>query len=408
MIETPLFEKGLNVIINTTEDCNLRCKYCYEIKKKKKSIDFETCKKFIDILVTDENLLGIEEDEYNNIPWLEISDGIVLDFIGGDSLIDPQLLDQIITYLIKKLYTTQTPIAKQLRRKIRVSISTNGTLFVRQDVRDFCEKWKDILEIGVSIDGCPEIHDKNRIFPNGSGSMEVIMKGWPWYKETFPRQAKITKATCNKDSIPYLYESLKWMHEELGLIYINQNFIMEDMHLTEEDLKLLDKQLYKCEDYVLEHCDDLYWAPFDETQFVGAHLSRDRDWERGFCGAGLMPTLSVDGEVYPCFRFLPHTQEGKENALSAGNVNDGYLKNKSVFKTVRQNSAKSVITKEPKCRSCEFESACAYCIGGCYAEFGDFIRTTHICPVTQLLVKHARNYWKRYNELRRIRDNIAE
>ena len=67
MIETPHFEKGLNITINTTEDCNLRCKYCYEIKKKKKSIDFETCKKFIDILVTDENLLGIEEDEYKRV-----------------------------------------------------------------------------------------------------------------------------------------------------------------------------------------------------------------------------------------------------------------------------------------------------------------------------------------------------
>ena len=33
MIENiPNFE-GLNCTINTTEDCNLRCKYCYEINK---------------------------------------------------------------------------------------------------------------------------------------------------------------------------------------------------------------------------------------------------------------------------------------------------------------------------------------------------------------------------------------
>ena len=30
-------KSGLNATLNTTEDCNLRCKYCYEINKQKKS-----------------------------------------------------------------------------------------------------------------------------------------------------------------------------------------------------------------------------------------------------------------------------------------------------------------------------------------------------------------------------------
>ena len=46
-------EEGLNVTINTTEDCNLRCKYCYESNKRNRSIPIEYCKKFIDILLQD-------------------------------------------------------------------------------------------------------------------------------------------------------------------------------------------------------------------------------------------------------------------------------------------------------------------------------------------------------------------
>ena len=31
---------GLNCTINTTEQCNLRCKYCYEVSKRSRNIDF--------------------------------------------------------------------------------------------------------------------------------------------------------------------------------------------------------------------------------------------------------------------------------------------------------------------------------------------------------------------------------
>ena len=217
---------AMNATINTTEDCNLRCKYCYETKKTKGNIKLEYCKKFIDMLLEDTNYLDIREDEADYVKNIQ-SSGLLLDFIGGDSLIDPQLLDDISTYAIKKIFTTNTTNAKNWRNHFKITISTNGTLFSRPDVREFCEKWKDILHIGVSIDGCPEIHDANRIFPNGEGSMKTILKNWDWFKSTFPLFATTTKSTLAKNSIPYLYDSLKWMHEELGLNYINQNFIME-------------------------------------------------------------------------------------------------------------------------------------------------------------------------------------
>lgn len=391
MIPATTEQHGLNCTINTTEDCNLRCKYCYEINKRSRTISLDTCRKFIDVLLEDDDPAGFGADS----PRYE--EGLVLDFIGGDSLVDPDLLDKICTYLVFRLNTAGTRNARRWRDKYRFSLSTNGTLFSRPNVRAFCEKWREVFSVGVSVDGCPEIHDLNRVFPDGSPSMPEILKSWDWYRAVFPDNALSTKATCARASIPYLAGSLQFMHEQLGLRYINQNFIMEDDGYTEEDYAELERQMDLCVAYVLEHRDDLYWSMLDRRQFADHHLSTGKDWtEEGHCGSGGMPALSIDGNIYPCFRWLPHTQSGKEDAFVCGSADRG-MYNKDAFRRVREGAYRASCTKEEKCRTCEYESACPYCIGGCFAEYGEFRRTTHICRITKIQCAAAEKYWQAYD-----------
>ena len=54
------------------------------------------------------------------------------------------------------------------------AFQTNGTLIDDAWGR-FLKRW-DML-VGISIDGPPEIHDKNRIYPNGAGSQEDVLRG---------------------------------------------------------------------------------------------------------------------------------------------------------------------------------------------------------------------------------------
>lgn len=390
----PTFD-GMNCTINTTENCNLRCKYCYETNKTTRTIDLETAYKFIDLIYQsiDNNedflLLKGTEDEW-------IYDSIVWDFIGGDSLIDPSLLDKLFTRINTKFGLMNNP----LKKGWRASISSNGTLFERKDVRDFCEKWSEVLSLGVSIDGCPEIHDMNRVFPDGSGSMSKILKWWPWYREWFPIESTTTKATCSKNTIPYLYDSLIYMHESLGIKYINQNFIMEDMELEEKDIKELDRQLELCCNYVLNNCDDLYWLILDhDTKKANSYDFNTS----GRCGSGRMPCCAIDGRIYPCFRWLPHTQNGKDGVMCVGNVDSGFT-NIENFVKVQEGSIRANCTKEEKCLTCKLEPDCAYCIGGCYAEYNDFIRTTHICEVTKLLGKWSEIYEQEYRKIKGLSD----
>lgn len=387
---------SFSITLNTTEDCNLRCRYCYEVNKRKRTLCLEDAKAFIDHILTDEdpgNVLGDPDPVFRN----SYSNGLVVDFIGGDSLMDVDLLDAIIRHTLFRIMTSDTPNARKWRGNVMFSISTNGTLFSPKAMK-FCEKYREILLIGVSLDGCPAIHDRNRIFQDGTGSMDRILKSWPWFRKAFPISATQTKATANRETIPFLLESLRFLHEEMGITHVNQNFIMEDMHLDDDDLELLDRELERCVDYVLEHRHDLYWSMLGKEQFAYAHHSSGLDWtSTGHCGSGAMPALSVDGNIYPCIRWLPHTQVDKAEFI-VGNAEDGFIHKENYLK-VRQGAYRANCSKEKKCRTCNAESACAYCIGGCYSEFGEFRRTTYICEVTKLLVKWSRAYWDRYNEL---------
>lgn len=63
-------DKSQTVTFVVTDDCNLRCKYCYIThKSSNKQMNFETAKEFIDIL------LSSDEMRY--------AEAVILEFIGG-------------------------------------------------------------------------------------------------------------------------------------------------------------------------------------------------------------------------------------------------------------------------------------------------------------------------------------
>jgi uncharacterized protein len=355
------------------------------VDKKPGDLPFEYAQKFIDLILTDPDPINARGTDSE---WI-LKQGLILDFIGGDALMVPGLLDKILQYYQYKAIIT----GHKWAYRWRASISTNGTLFEDPKVRDFMLKYKGNLSIGVSVDGCPEIHDKNRIHKDGRGTMKDIQKWWDWYMEWHGADTASTKATCNKDTIPYLFKSIKFLHEEMGLKHININFIFEDMHLTEVDLDQLDAEMEKSIEYILEHRKDLHVSMFDKGFGIGEAL---KDPEKGWCGSGSMPCLSINGKIYPCFRFSPNTMHSRKLDFYVGDVWNG-LDHKERFEIVRQQTRKKISPE--KCLNCEVESACAWCIGGAFAERGEFYRQTNICEVHKLQSKWSRRYWEEYDRL---------
>ena len=377
MLNCPEPFRGQVFTIIVTNDCNLRCKYCYEINKcNRGSVKISDVDNFTKMIISGVFDIGM--------------DALEIDLLGGDALMHPDVCASIIDTIMKRMVLSNF----DKRNKVKFSICSNGTLFKRKDVRDFLIRYKPFLSLGVSIDGSPHLHDLNRIYKDGRGSMSDILSWWPWFRENFPEDSLYTKATLSKESIPYIYESLVFMHETLGLKYIHQNFIMEDAHLKSSDITLFKEQMEKCSDYVFHHKDELYWSMLDRIYTkrkkeggVIPHIPR--------CGSGVMPTMDTNGLLYACPRWCPFAIG--ENTIKVGDVKTlTFDKAKADF--IHENAMRDKITKDEKCKTCVFEEQCAFCPAGCYGEFKELKRTTHICPITKVQSEVALNYWRRFDE----------
>lgn len=295
----------LTATIFITDKCNLACKYCYEKNKQFQTIKKEYIDKFIDLLYTS--------------PMYCNRDNIILDFIGGEALLEWQLIEYSIQKFLEK--GKELKHSWVINHKYVFFNTSNGTLFGRKDIRDFLERTPDLI-VGLSLDGCKKAHDMNRVSLGGRGSYDTIMKHFDWWKKKYHQD--LAKGTMNRDTLPML-----------GDMLINQivlglepwcNPIFEE-HWTKADANEYYKQLRKVVDFVFHH--KLYF----KIKPIGRKrppVQEGQDMTRGYCGSGeYMVTLGMDGKLYPCHRFATGTHK-----FSIGDVNNGFDENK--FKEFRR------------------------------------------------------------------------
>ena len=90
-----------------------------------------------------------------------------------------------------------------------------------------------------------------------------------------------------------------------------------------------------------------------------------------------------------------------KDEFTLGNIGDG-INNKLGFTKIRDATGWAVSDEE--CRACSIQSACAYCIAGCYDEYGEFKRTKHLCGVTKLTSKWVKKYWDTIDGIENIKE----
>ena len=137
-----------NVTFQVTDACNLCCSYCYQINKGHHVMPLSVAKDFIDLLL---------KNDINTKQYIDTRacDAIVIDFIGGEPLLEVELIDQIMEYFIKRTIEEDHP----WQYNWRMSISSNGTLYFEPKVQNFIKKWFNYLSFNISIDGNKELHD---------------------------------------------------------------------------------------------------------------------------------------------------------------------------------------------------------------------------------------------------------
>ena len=370
------------VTFQVTENCNLACTYCYQINKSTKVMSFDIAKKFVDLLIAD----SYKDDTYFSINKTR---GIICEFIGGEPLLEIELMDKIIDYFRGKLIELKHPWIPYFR----VSMISNGVLYKTKEFQEFLNKNKGILSFGISLDGCKRLHDACRIFPDGSGSYDLAVEGCLDYLKINPDMG--TKMTFAPENIEYAYEAALNLIN-LGYKTIHCNPIYEDKW-TDEHPKIYYEQLKKIADYLLDNdlYDHIFFRPFEYTVGKTIDLSMDN---KNYCGStGHMLACDYKGNIYPCVRFMKSSLGEDVTPFKIGDVYNGI--NVVPQDKERVNLLDSITLtsqSDNECINCKIASGCGWCTAYNYQVTGTpNKRVKSICGMHKARVLANVYYWNK-------------
>ena len=374
------------VTFQLTDNCNLCCSYCYQIQKGHHKMPFEVAKKFIDYMFEGREDPTSEFYEGNVI-------GFIIEFIGGEPLLEARLMEQICDYFESKL--AEIPESPWNLFHI-YSISSNGTLYNTKACQHFLKKYDGLISLGITVDGCKEMHDACRLFPSGAPSYDIAVAADKALLKINPGAS--TKLTISPENVNFVYKASVNMLN-LGHKVININCVFEE-GWTKQHAKILYYQLKKVADYILSLPDpgDIYYAFFNENNYKPMDSTDTQNW----CGGtGAMIACDPDGKLYPCLRYMESSLGTSIKPLIIGDVDTG------IYKTAEAKQIKSEFDKitrqsqsTDECINCPIAQGCAWCSAYNYQKFGTANhRATFICPMHKAASLANVYYWnKRYKK----------
>jgi len=373
-----------NITFAVTEDCCLRCTYCYQHEKRHNHMSFDVAKRFIDMVLD-------ADERVNQYITSDDSKGAILEFIGGEPFLEIDLLDQITDYFIEQCFIRQHPWAN----RYRVSICSNGMLYFDEKVQNYIKKNINHLSLGISIDGNKELHDACRVDALGRGSYDRAMAAVNHFRKTYGRMVN-SKLTIAPGNIMYLKKAIVSMIDT-GYVNINLNCVYEE-GWTVEHARILYQQLKEISDYLIENnlVDEIYLSILD-PMYAGKPLSPDND--NNWCGGnGLMISVDWKGDIFPCTRYMDNSICGKQEPYIIGDVYNGIMQTKTQCDRVdclRCITRRSQSTDE--CFNCPIAGGCGWCTAYNYEVTGSpNKRLTYTCVMHKARVLAISYLWNNH------------
>lgn len=367
-----------NITFVTTEACNLCCTYCYEHHKTNSFMTIETAKKAVDALFDKEKMNGYVTDYHK---------GAIIEFIGGEPLLNMDVVEFVCDYFLYKAYELNHPWYKYYM----FSVTTNGTLMETERVKRWLRKHRNRISISITIDGDKQLHDSCRVFHDGSGSYDVVVKAVKnAIKEFGLNSTKVTFAPENitkiNTAIPHLFD--------LGLVEINANCVYENVW-TDEHPPIFFRELIKLADYMIDN--EIYKTAmcsiFDST--IGQFVPKENN--ANWCGGdGSMLAISTDGRFFPCIRYMKYSLSKEREEMVIGDLDNGIeAKDKNRWLLQLCDITRSSQSTD-ECMNCKVGSGCSWCTAFNYDTFGTpNKRATFICKMHKARVAANYYYWNK-------------
>lgn len=292
-----------------TNDCNLKCNYCYEGQNK--------AKKYMSKNVIDKAI----NYTLNYIKKLNTND-LIVSIHGGEPFLAFEIIEYIVNCFKREMDENHINIS--------FATTTNGTI-MNSKIKEFIIK--DIKNITFSIDGARETHDMNRQFKNGNGTHHIVLRNAKEILKYIPNMR--IRTTFDSKSARTLYEDVKFLIEG-GFKCIVPAPNLFDKNWDEESLYILQNQVKKLKEY-LEYKENV----------VVSILDKDLHFKKSCCVGGKSGfDIDPDGNLYPCILSVGI------NEFCIGNLKDGMDENK--LEKILSYSRKI----NPECNGCDLYQYC--------------------------------------------------
>ncbi|MGQ9802194.1 MAG: radical SAM protein [Candidatus Saccharicenans sp.] len=342
--------------LHLTESCNLSCRYCRvdHNGSDPMMMSVETCKKIIKRV--------LEE-----VPGKKC----IIGFHGGEPLLNIEAVMEGSRYARE--------IAASVGKELTLSLQTNGVLLPR-----YSQLLKDLqVEVGVSIDGPEELHNRHRIFRSGRGSFQEVMAGIEAARNSGLNPGFLAVIHNPEDYLAvagFFFEQLKTRSFRLNYSCY-EGRAKRELSFNPHRAAEFARHWLQLVDYGLEEFKRTgTWLSLDDLNLFVAHLiAKDRPHMcyRSPCGAGnAILGFGHDGRIYPCEELV-----GKDE-FCLGHIDDplslGRLLAESELLASLSSSRK--VDNVPACADCPWRHFHgAGCLNKSYEYFGDTAHRDPMC-----------------------------
>lgn len=309
-------------LLEITNSCNLRCKYCYkdEPDNNIKIMNFNDIEKIANYI--------IKNSDYQS--------QINIIFFGGEPLLGFKFIKEFINKF--ELMLEKSNI---INKNVNYSITTNGVL-INKEIADYL-KLKNFT-IQISIDGDEQATNFKRLNKLGQGAYNDILNGLKFIDKNINLLARVTITDTNLN----LLDNFKYLYS-LGFCSIAQSEAFN--MLNYENIEILLKNYDDYLEYFKEMLfnDNIYEALAMRDVIILLYKIHYGEVQLFNCGAITnLLAIGVDGDIYPCQRFI------NNNNYNIGNLNKLEIDYKKCI---------SICKEFKECENCICYSTCA---GGCF------------------------------------------
>lgn len=355
------FEEYFNlkdITINTTNACNLKCKYCFEHNKNNQRLD------------NGQMEIILDKCWNNYILHNDSKQPFVVNFFGGEPFMNWKVIEHALKY------------AKDKHYNMEFNATTNLTILTDHMI-DIIEEYN--LGLLVSIDGVKEIHDRNRC-----NTYDLVKTNVQRLVDKHLEYLLEARMTLMPKDTSLLLKSIQSIIE-MGIVNIAPVPVTDTLW-NDEDLKSLKENLSKVWEWLIN-----IYNTDDNKQNISIKFIEDYiekvmtiqavEYQTKSCTAGSKLTCSIgaNGDIMPCHQR--HTVKNNYELMLMGNIFDNNDIKDVSFNDCTRHS-------EEDCDKCLARNIC---IGGCPSEnwsvngYGNIMNKNQ-CEVFKAMIEVAIDY----------------